>query len=206
MSEITNVQQVKVNLMTSAQYEEAETQGTVNENQFYVITDKTPVYNSDLQGYQTTSNLVTYVTSLSTDSQYPSALCVYSLSKDSIARGSTINEVYLADSTSGSIAIPLRYATAIYKYKPTGACTFSFDTSGIDIDITPPSTAPNYYNAFTFELCVDMSTTVYSLTFPNSVVWQDNTAPTMSSTGVYFLVFRTINGGTTWYGNLQGKW
>lgn len=36
----------------------------------------------DLSGYQTTTNLVTSVSSSSTDSQYPSAKCVYDIVGD----------------------------------------------------------------------------------------------------------------------------
>lgn len=96
--------------------------------------------------------------------------------------------------SSGTIA--LASDKSIYKITPAGATTFTFDITNLSLTSSL---------SYTFELCVNMST-VYALTFPNSVTWQDATAPDMSSTGLYFLVFRTIDGGTTWLGNLQGKW
>lgn len=97
MPTTTNVQQVKVNIMTEAQYGDI----TPNTNEFYAITDAQLSYNdladkptiptdtndltngagfitsSALSGYQTTANLVTSVSSSSTDSQYPSAKLFY---------------------------------------------------------------------------------------------------------------------------------
>jgi hypothetical protein len=47
---------------------------------------------------------------------------------------------------------------------------------------------------------------VYTLTFPNSLTWQNGSAPDMSAIGTYFFAFRTVDGGSTWVGNLQGVW
>ena len=96
---------------------------------------------------------------------------------------------------SASVAVALTKTCSLYKITPNASTTFTF---------TAPSGLSNV--AYTFELCIDMSSTVYDLTFPNSVSWLDSTAPDFSTTGVYFLAFRTLDGGTTWYGNLQGKW
>lgn len=84
----------------------------------------------------------------------------------------------------------------IYKITPSAATTFSFSTSNLSLSSS---------KAYTFELCVVMSS-VYSLTFPSSVTWQDGETPDLSEAGIYFLVFRTIDGGTNWLGNLQGRW
>ena len=65
MPTTTNVAQVKLNVMTSAQYANA----TKSATELYAVTDDTT--------YQTTSNLVTSVSSASTDSQYPSAKLFY---------------------------------------------------------------------------------------------------------------------------------
>lgn len=128
MPTTTNVKQVKVNIMTKAQAEQA----TISPNEFYAITDAAISYNdledkptignatltiqqngttvdtftanatsdktinitvptnnnqltngagyitsSALSGYQTTANLVTSVSSSSTDTQYPSAKLFY---------------------------------------------------------------------------------------------------------------------------------
>lgn len=96
--------------------------------------------------------------------------------------------------SSGTIALAAN--KSIYKITPNAAITFTFSTAGLSL-----TSAISY----TFELCINM-TTAYALTFPNSVTWQDGTTPDLSATGLYFLVFRTIDGGTTWYGNLQGAW
>lgn len=103
----------------------------------------------------------------------------------------TQNITTLSDGT-----IALASNSSIYKITPSGATTFTFSTVGLNL-----TSAVSY----TFELCVNM-TTAYALTFPNSVIWQDGQTPDLSATGLYFLVFRTIDAGTTWYGNLQGVW
>ena len=96
--------------------------------------------------------------------------------------------------SNGTIA--LENKQTIYKITPSAATTFTFNASSLSLSSS---------KAYTFELCVVMST-VYSLTFPSSLVWQDGEAPDLSEAGTYFLAFRTIDGGTTWLGNLQGKW
>lgn len=78
MTTTTNVQQVKLNVMTQSQYNSA----TKSATELYAITDATVNYNDlsnkpDLSVYQTTANLVTSVSSSSTDSQYPSAKLFY---------------------------------------------------------------------------------------------------------------------------------
>jgi len=98
--------------------------------------------------------------------------------------------------TLSSGTITLTSGVSLYKIALTAATTFTFNLSG---------TSASSSVAYTFELCIVMST-VYSLTFPSSVTWQNGEAPDMSSTGTYFLAFRTLDGGTTWLGNLQGKW
>ena len=97
--------------------------------------------------------------------------------------------------TTGTISLASN--KSIYSITPSANTTFTFDTTNLSISSTV---------AYTFELYVNMSSTAYSLTFPASVTWQDNETPDLSATGKYFLVFRTIDGGTTWLGNLQGAW
>ena len=94
---------------------------------------------------------------------------------------------------SGALSLSDKYS--LYKVTPTGATTISFGGS-----VSATSSI-----AYTFELCIDMSSSAKAITWP-SVTWQGNEAPDLSEAGVYFFAFRTINGGTTWYGNLQGKW
>lgn len=85
---------------------------------------------------------------------------------------------------------------SIYKITPTAATTFVFDTSNLSI---PES------SSYTFEVSIDLST-LYTLTFPNTVTWQGGEVPDLSETGMYLLVFRTMDGGSSWIGNLQGVW
>ena len=63
-------------------------------------------------------------------------------------------------------------------------------------------------NCHTYELYVDMSSTVYTLTFPSNLVWQNNETPDLSTVGRYFFAFRIIydNAGMHLFGNLEGKW
>ena len=93
-------------------------------------------------------------------------------------------------------AITLSRSKSIYTSSPIGTTTYSFDSSGLDLtsDIS-----------YTFELYVDLSF-VYGLNFPASVKWQDGETPDLSSTGKYLFAFRTMDAGTTWIGNLQGRW
>lgn len=98
--------------------------------------------------------------------------------------------------TLSSGTITLSSVSSIYKITPASNTTFTFNTSGLSLSSAV---------AYTFELYINMST-VYSLTFPSSLTWQGGTAPDLSATGTYFLVFRTIDGGINWIGNLQGVW
>jgi hypothetical protein len=43
-----------------------------------------------------------------------------------------------------------------------------------------------------------------TVTWPASVDWPAATAPTLTAAGVDKLVFETVDGGTTWTGNLAG--
>lgn len=43
-----------------------------------------------------------------------------------------------------------------------------------------------------------------TVNWPASVDWPGGTAPTLTASGVDILVFNTVDGGTTWYGNLVG--
>lgn len=95
-----------------------------------------------------------------------------------------------------SSAITLQKDKVIYKYTPSGTTTFSFSTTNLALI--------NNTEAYTFELLVPMST-VYTLSFSN-VSWQNNETPDMSDTGTYWFAFRTTNAGSSWIGNLQGRW
>lgn len=97
-----------------------------------------------------------------------------------------INETAVNVGTGTSINLnngTLFYAT------PDGNKTYTFDN---------PSTT------CTFTLRVIPSTTV-TLTWPAAVDWAGGSAPDAPASGeTDFLVFTTLDGGTTWYGFLAG--
>lgn len=165
MTTTTNVQQVKVNKVTQAQYDSM----TKNDNEFYVIVDK-----EYLEGI-TSADVIT-------------ALGYTPANASGVQ---TIQGI----ATLSSGAITLTDANSLYVIQPSSATTFTFSNS----------TTASSTKAYTFELCIKM-TTVYAISWPSSVTWQDGEIPDLSSTGTYFLAFRTIDGGSTWLGNLQGKW
>ena len=96
--------------------------------------------------------------------------------------------------TSGTIS--LSPTSSIYIITPSANTTFSL-------------TVPNNIGsdkAYTFELHINM-TTLYSLDFSNiSITWEGGSMPSLNQTGYYRLAFQTTDQGTTWNGNLQGKW
>ena len=56
--------------------------------------------------------------------------------------------------------------------------------------------------AHSFTLYITMGATIRTLTFPASVKWVGGEIPDMTMVSkTYVLVFSTINGGTTWFGN-----
>ena len=138
--------------------------------------------------YQYTSNLVTSISSSSTDTQYPSAKVTY----DSILKYNLIQDI----NTLSNGTIALNYTNSLHKRAVTANTTYTFSTSNLSLTNSI---------AYTFELLVTMST-VYTLTFPDSVTWQGGETPDMSTTGTYYFAFRTIDAGTTWHGSLEGKW
>lgn len=98
--------------------------------------------------------------------------------------------------SSGSIT--LTATSSIYKITPSAATTFT-------LSLASGTTESN--QAYTFELHINM-TTVYTMDFStnNTVVWEGGVTPDLTTTGYYRLAFQTTDGGTTWHGNLQGKW
>ena len=102
---------------------------------------------------------------------------------------------------AASQTITLTANSSIYKLAPTGnitSMTFSLAASE----------GASATTAYTFELYLDMSSTLRTVAFPASSIltWQNGEAPDLSETGVYLFAFRTLDGGSHWIGNLQGKW
>lgn len=96
-------------------------------------------------------------------------------------------------------AINLVYTKSFYISTVSSDTTYTFNTSAL--------TGLTSNQVVTFELCIVMNT-VYDLTLPNNITWQDGITPAFDETGVYFLTFRTLDAGTSWYGSSssQGVW
>ncbi len=78
--------------------------------------------------------------------------------------------------------------------------TATVDTSTNTFTFSNP-TASDELCGFTLELTNGGSQTV---NWPAAVDWAGGTAPTLTASGVDYLVFWTVNGGTRWYGALVG--
>lgn len=128
------------------------------------------------------------------------------LSKEGVQPIVTLPDV--TDATSPYRTINLNSCASIYKVKITSTLTtlpyFTFNTRYIDF-----STYTGFRDVYTFELLLILEGTsdpkMMETTFPN-VTWLDGYTPEMSSDGSYLLAFRTFDLGSTWLGNLQGRW
>lgn len=156
------------------------------QNLYYTLTANG--WTVSIYDLEKTSNKVTSISSSSTDTQYPSAKVTY----DSILKYQLNEDI----NTLSNGTISLSYSKPLHKRVVSANTTFTFSTTNLTLSSSV---------AYTFELVVTMST-AYSLTFPNSVSWQDGETPDMSATGTYYFAFRTIDAGTTWHGSLEGKW
>mgnify|MGYP007032446394 CR=1 FL=1 len=78
--------------------------------------------------------------------------------------------------------------------------TATVDTSANTFTFSNP-TASDELCGFTLELTNGGSQTV---NWPSSVDWAGGSAPTLTTAGVDYLVFWTVNGGSRWYGALVG--
>ena len=78
--------------------------------------------------------------------------------------------------------------------------TATVDTSANTFTFSNP-TASDELCGFTLELTNGGSQTV---NWPSTVDWAGGTAPTLTASGVDYLVFWTVNGGSRWYGALVG--
>ena len=92
----------------------------------------------------------------------------------------------------GTQDIDLTLGNSISATVDTSATTFTFSNA----------TASDELCGFTLFLVNGGSQTV---NWPASVDWPGGTAPTLTTTGIDILVFTTIDGGTTWYGNVAGQ-
>ena len=85
----------------------------------------------------------------------------------------------------------------VFSHTLTENTTFTFSN--------PPASGTAY--AFSLRIIQDASASGYAVTWPGSVDWASATAPTLTATAsaVDWLVFSTVDGGTTWYGFVSGQ-
>lgn len=99
------------------------------------------------------------------------------------------NKTSLTDGT-----INLTDNCSIYLSSPTGNITYTFNTSGLTLLSS---------KIVTFELLLTLPSTSITCTFP-TIKWLDGNEPSLVAGALNLLAFRTVDGGTTWIGNLQG--
>jgi len=104
----------------------------------------------------------------------------------------TLPEIIQSVITLDNENIALIKNKSIYTHSPTGNTTYTFDVSGLG-DLTD--------KCITFELHIEMPDPVVVITFPSNIDWVIN--PVIDTGGVtYCLVFRSMDGGVSWVGNL----
>lgn len=108
------------------------------------------------------------------------------------------NTIYQDMVTLSSGSINLVENKSIYSYLVNADTTFNFITTGL----------PNIGTGrvITFELYLQFGATANAITWPTSVKWLEDTAPTFKANTYYLLAFRTFNNGTNWIGNSQCNW
>ena len=97
--------------------------------------------------------------------------------------GAAMNVVTLA-TTSNTVNVAL---ANYFISTPAGTSTWIFTGVPVSRD-----------SSFVLQLANGGS---YTVTWPSSVKWPANTAPTLSTNGVDVLIFSTVNTGTTWRGS-----
>jgi len=97
--------------------------------------------------------------------------------------GAAMNVVTLA-TTSNTVNVAL---ANYFISTPAGTSTWIFTGAPVSRD-----------SSFVLQLANGGN---YTVTWPSSVKWPSNTAPTLSTSGVDILIFSTVNTGTTWRGS-----
>lgn len=118
--------------------------------------------------FETVSNKVTSISSSSTNTQYPSAKCVY----DNITTKQDIAQLINTLSTSGTITLS---DNSIYYIAPTGTVTFTLPTVSDNTKFHQILVQINMASAVT----IDVGTTYFF----------NKTAPDLSATGLYNLIY-----------------
>ena len=107
------------------------------------------------------------------------------------------NESYNAvTSTSNATTVDCETGN-VFSHTLTENTTFTFSN--------PPTTGISY--SFSLRIVQDASASGFTVAWPASVDWAAATAPTLTTTAnaVDWLVFLTVDGGTTWYGFVAGQ-
>lgn len=107
------------------------------------------------------------------------------------------NESYTAvTSTTNATTIDCE-AGNVFSHTLSENTTFTFSN--------PPASGTAY--AFSLRMIQDASGSGFTVTWPTSVDWASATAPTLTAdaNAVDWLVFSTVDGGTTWYGMVSAQ-
>lgn len=107
---------------------------------------------------------------------------------------SLYKQCFLITDNSGTIPLSPNYS--LYRIIPQANTTVTIDVTNADLEA-------NYTH--TFELWIRMPT-LYTISWGTTIKWENNTAPSLATTGNYYFVFRTVNAGASWIGSCQGMW
>lgn len=102
--------------------------------------------------------------------------------------------IYQNKTALSSGTINLVENCSIYTHSPTANTTYTFNTTSL---------SKKSQCVVTFELMLKMPSTSITITFP-TVKWLNETVPSLVNGKTNILAFRSIDGGATWMGNLQG--
>jgi len=104
--------------------------------------------------------------------------------------------------TAETTTITLQDGISLYKLISGSVDTeITFSTSQISAAL-----AAGDYNVITFELLVEMGSTVQTLEIPETVSWLDNLPTTMNAQNKsYLILFRSYDGGASWIGAAEGS-
>jgi len=91
------------------------------------------------------------------------------------------------NTTTGTIDLSLGN---VFSATPTANTTFTITNAGA--------------GGHSFTLVITLGSTAWTLTFPNSVKWQDGMLPMTIASKTYIVTFVTIDSGTTWFGMSGG--
>lgn len=112
-------------------------------------------------------------------------------------KAKSYNETYATVSSSSSVTTIDCETANVFSHTLTENTTFTFSN--------PPASGTAY--SLSLRLIQDASASEFTVTWPSSVDWPFAETPLTSTaaSAVDWLVFTTVDGGTTWYGVLVGK-